>query len=62
MTRKNHSTGTDRVSEVSKKYNYDWILNIQGDEPLINIGDIKKLILKLYCYIKKKIFCFNIIL
>ena len=53
MTRKNHSTGTDRVSEVSKKYNYDWILNIQGDEPLINIGDIKKLILKTLLLYKK---------
>ncbi len=56
MTRKNHSTGTDRVSEVSKKYNYDWILNIQGDEPLINIGDIKKLILKTLLLYKKKKF------
>ena len=42
MTRKSHKTGSDRVAEVSKKYNYPWVLNLQGDEPLINIGDVKK--------------------
>ena len=36
MTKKNHLTGTDRISEVSKKYNFKWVLNIQGDEPLLN--------------------------
>ena len=29
MTKKNHLTGTDRISEVSKKYNFKWVLNIQ---------------------------------
>ena len=62
MTRKNHSTGTDRVSEVSKKYNYNWILNIQGDEPLINIGDVKRLIKKTISFIKEENFSINIIL
>ena len=56
MTRKNHSTGTDRVSEVSKKYNYNWILNIQGDEPLINIGDVKRLIKKTISLHKRRKF------
>ena len=41
MTSRNCLTGTDRVAEISKKFNYKWILNIQGDEPLINIKDVK---------------------
>ena len=45
MTKKSHETGSDRVSEVCKKYNYQWVLNLQGDEPLINIKDVKNLIL-----------------
>jgi 3-deoxy-manno-octulosonate cytidylyltransferase (CMP-KDO synthetase) len=44
MTDKKHKSGTDRVAEISKQFNYKWILNIQGDEPLINIKDIKNLI------------------
>ena len=46
MTKKSHLTGSDRASEVSKKYNYQWVLNLQGDEPLININDVKNLIKK----------------
>jgi 3-deoxy-manno-octulosonate cytidylyltransferase (CMP-KDO synthetase) len=41
MTRKNCKTGTDRVIEVAKKIQSDLYLNVQGDEPLINIKDIK---------------------
>ena len=33
MSDKKHKSGTDRVAEISKKFNYKWILNIQGDEP-----------------------------
>ncbi len=36
MTRKDHPTGTDRLAEVAEKYpNVDLIINVQGDEPLI---------------------------
>lgn len=36
MTSTAHETGTDRIAEVAEKYsNYDVIINIQGDEPLI---------------------------
>ena len=42
MTKKSHSTGSDRTAELSKKFNYPWILNLQGDEPLINVSDVKK--------------------
>tara|TARA_Y100000816_G_scaffold292619_1_gene289175 strand:+ start:10016 stop:10762 length:747 start_codon:yes stop_codon:yes gene_type:complete len=38
-------TGTDRVSEVSNKINAKIYVNVQGDEPLINPKDIKKIIL-----------------
>jgi len=48
MSNKKHKSGTDRVAEISKKFNYKWILNIQGDEPLINIKDVKNLIMKTF--------------
>lgn len=36
MTSKKHQSGTDRVAEVaSKSRQFDFILNIQGDEPLV---------------------------
>jgi 3-deoxy-manno-octulosonate cytidylyltransferase (CMP-KDO synthetase) len=36
MTAKDHATGTDRLAEVAKKYiDMDIIINVQGDEPLI---------------------------
>jgi 3-deoxy-manno-octulosonate cytidylyltransferase (CMP-KDO synthetase) len=44
MTSKKCLTGTDRVAEVAKKFKADFYLNIQGDEPLCNPTDIKKLL------------------
>ena len=44
MTSKKCSTGTDRVADVSKKIKADIYINVQGDEPLINADDIKKII------------------
>ena len=35
MTSAEHLTGTDRVAEVAKKYDCEIIVNIQGDEPLL---------------------------
>lgn len=37
-------TGTDRIAEVAKKIEVDYYINVQGDEPLINPNDIKKVI------------------
>ena len=37
-------TGTDRVSEVSKKINAKVYVNVQGDEPLINPKDIENIL------------------
>ena len=44
ITSKKCLTGTDRVAEASKKINSDIIVNVQGDEPLLNPQDIKKII------------------
>ena len=35
MTREDHPTGTDRLAEVAARYDHDVIVNVQGDEPLI---------------------------
>ena len=46
LTAQWHKTGTDRIYEALKKINnsnIDLIMNLQGDEPLINIDDIKNL-------------------
>ena len=44
MTSEDCLTGTDRVSEVSKALNADFYINVQGDEPLLDPSDIKKVI------------------
>ena len=36
MTSNQHTTGTDRIVEVMQNYDCEWVLNIQGDEPLIS--------------------------
>jgi 3-deoxy-manno-octulosonate cytidylyltransferase (CMP-KDO synthetase) len=48
MTKSSHPSGTDRIAEVvrslkKKAYTAKVIVNIQGDEPLINPRDIDKL-------------------
>tara|TARA_B100001142_G_C14126713_1_gene575256 strand:- start:124 stop:858 length:735 start_codon:yes stop_codon:yes gene_type:complete len=46
LTEKEHKTGTDRIYEALQKFNYkniDLIMNLQGDEPLMNIEDIRNL-------------------
>ena len=45
MTSKKCLTGTDRIAEVAKKFKADFYLNIQGDEPICNPVDIKKLLI-----------------
>jgi 3-deoxy-manno-octulosonate cytidylyltransferase (CMP-KDO synthetase) len=36
MTRRSHQSGTDRVAEVAQKLDADCIINLQGDEPLVD--------------------------
>ena len=72
FTNKKHKTGSDRIFEAFtklKSYKYDYILNLQGDEPMINIKDIIRLnnvairlnskMATLCCTIKKKSYISN---
>lgn len=44
MTQPNHPTGTDRLAEVASHYqDVDVIINVQGDEPLIDADVIDQL-------------------
>ena len=46
LTKKQHKTGTDRIYEALKQFNdsnIDLVMNLQGDEPLMNIEDIRNL-------------------
>tara|TARA_B100000989_G_scaffold96985_1_gene70592 strand:+ start:266 stop:988 length:723 start_codon:yes stop_codon:yes gene_type:complete len=44
MTSNKCLTGTDRVAEVAKKIKKKFYINVQGDEPICNPSDIKKII------------------
>ena len=46
LTKKEHHTGTDRIFEAYQQLGLnkiDYIINLQGDEPMIDIEDIKNL-------------------
>ena len=46
LTDNKHQTGTDRIYEALEKIdnsNIDLVMNLQGDEPLIEVDDIKNL-------------------
>jgi len=43
MTRSDHASGTDRVAEVAEGLDADVIVNLQGDEPLIEPSAIELL-------------------
>jgi len=47
MTRADHASGTDRVAEVASAYTAELVVNIQGDEPLIDPDAIDAAILPL---------------
>ncbi|MBR1804864.1 MAG: 3-deoxy-manno-octulosonate cytidylyltransferase, partial [Selenomonadaceae bacterium] len=45
MTRTDHKTGTDRLAEVAEKFpDVDIVVNVQGDEPLIEPALIDELV------------------
>ena len=48
MTSDTHKTGTDRIGEVARKIPSDLIVNIQGDEPLLEPETIKAAITPFY--------------
>lgn len=43
MTSSECLTGTDRLAEANASLNLDFIINVQGDEPMINPSDIIKI-------------------
>ncbi len=44
MTAENHPSGTDRIAEAVKGLDFDTVINLQGDEPLIPVSVIDELI------------------
>ncbi|PKR82329.1 3-deoxy-manno-octulosonate cytidylyltransferase [Brumimicrobium salinarum] len=45
LTDESHDSGTDRCGEVLQEYDeYDIVVNIQGDEPLVNVEQLRVLI------------------
>ncbi|MBY0402484.1 MAG: 3-deoxy-manno-octulosonate cytidylyltransferase, partial [Cyanobacteria bacterium] len=45
LTNPDHQSGTDRVWEVaSKRPEFNWVLNVQGDEPFIEAAALQSLI------------------
>ncbi len=44
MTSPRHATGTDRIAEVASSIDADIVVNIQGDEPLLNPDHIDKVV------------------
>ena len=46
LTNNHHKTGTDRIYEAIQKFDnskIELVMNLQGDEPLMNINDIRNL-------------------
>jgi 3-deoxy-manno-octulosonate cytidylyltransferase (CMP-KDO synthetase) len=49
LTRSDHVSGTDRVAEVAARHDAPLVVNIQGDEPLIDYNAIEAAIVALEC-------------
>ena len=43
MSLKEHESGTDRIAEVAENIDADVIVNVQGDEPFVNVNGLEKL-------------------
>lgn len=44
ITSSKHKNGTERIAEAAKKIKFDYAIDIQGDEPLVEPSDIDKVI------------------
>lgn len=47
MTSPHHATGTDRIAEVAGRLHADYLVNVQGDEPLIDPASIDAVVMAL---------------
>ena len=43
MTQKDHQSGTDRIAEANQQIGAEYVINVQGDEPLIQRQEIQLL-------------------
>ncbi len=43
MTRTEHTSGTDRCWEVASTHSQPFVMNVQGDEPFVDVGDLTRL-------------------
>jgi 3-deoxy-manno-octulosonate cytidylyltransferase (CMP-KDO synthetase) len=43
MTSTAHRSGTDRIWEASRDIETDFVMNVQGDEPFVDLGDLQNL-------------------
>lgn len=43
LTSLDHKSGTDRCAEVAASVPKDFVLNVQGDEPFVDLADLEKL-------------------
>ena len=59
LTSKKHNNGTERIAEVSKKFNCKLVIDIQGDEPLLDPNDIRKVIDEKLKYMDSVINCMS---
>ena len=48
MTSEDHSSGTDRIAEVARTLESDLIINVQGDEPLIEPAMVEQAVEPFY--------------
>ena len=49
LTKKDHKTGTDRIFEAYQELkddNIEYVINLQGDEPMLDIEDVNNLLKK----------------
>ena len=49
LTQSDHLTGTDRIFEAFQKLeneNIEYVVNLQGDEPMLDIQDVNNLLTK----------------
>ncbi len=44
MSEKQHDCGSNRIAEAVENLDYDIVVNIQGDEPFTNRGDLERLV------------------